>query len=83
MKEEEIIAKLRKIVEPYVQNKTNFENISKSTSFISDLEINSAHLVDVILDVEDEFDIRIENEEMEKMTNVGASLEVIQNKMNE
>jgi acyl carrier protein len=83
MKEEEIIAKLRKIVEPYVQNKTNFDSISKSTSFISDLEINSAHLVDVILDVEDEFDIRIENEEMEKMTNVGASLEVIQNKMNE
>ena len=83
MKEEEIVERLKKIVQPYVQNKANFDEISKETSFISDLEINSANLVDVILDVEDEFDIRIENEEMEKMTNVGASLEIIQHKMNE
>ena len=81
MKEEIIVSKLKTIVEPYVQNKTAFEAISKETSFITDLEINSAHLVDVILDVEDEFDIRIENEEMEKMTSVGASLAIIQQKI--
>ena len=81
MKEDLIIQKLKTIVAPYVNNQSAFSNLSKESSFISDLEINSAHLVDVILDVEDEFDIRIENEEMEQMTSVGASLNVIQQKI--
>ncbi|GGE18082.1 acyl carrier protein [Psychroflexus salis] len=81
MKEDLIIQKLKAIVEPYVNNQSAFSNLSKESSFISDLEINSAHLVDVILDVEDEFDIRIENEEMEQMTSVGASLNIIQQKI--
>jgi acyl carrier protein len=78
---EEIIAKLKAIVKPYVNNAEGLENLSSETEFIKDLEINSANLVDVILDVEDEFDIRIENEEMEKMLSVGASLEIIKGKM--
>lgn len=81
MKKEEIIAQLKKIVKPYVQNQSAFDSLSAETNFISDLEINSAHLVDVILDVEDQFNIRIENEEMEQMTSVGASLEIIQKKI--
>jgi acyl carrier protein len=36
------------------------------TDFISDLNINSANLVDIILDVEDHFKIHIDNESMEK-----------------
>lgn len=78
---DEIIAKLKAIVKPYVNNAEGLENLNPETEFIKDLEINSANLVDVILDVEDEFDIRIENEEMEKMLSVGASLEIIQKKV--
>jgi acyl carrier protein len=81
MNQKDIILQLTQIVKPYVQNQTALENITTETNFISDLEINSAHLVDVILDVEDKFDIRIENDEMEKMTSVGASLEIIQKKI--
>lgn len=81
MNNEEIIQKLKKIIQPYIQNETAFEAISNDTNFISDLEINSAHLVDIVLDVEDVFDIQIENEEMEKMISVGASIEIIQKKI--
>ena len=81
MNKKDIILQLTQIVKPYVQNQTALENITTETNFISDLEINSAHLVDVILDVEDEFDIRIENDEMEQMISVGASLEIIQKKI--
>jgi acyl carrier protein len=78
----DIIEKLKNIVKPYVNNLDNFENLDEKTEFIKDLDINSANLVDIILDVEDEFDIRIENEEMEKMLSVGASLEIIRSKLN-
>jgi acyl carrier protein/phosphopantetheinyl transferase (holo-ACP synthase) len=42
----------------------------ENTDFISDLNINSANLVDIILDVEDHFKIHIDNESMEKMVDV-------------
>ena len=67
MTKEELIAKLKIIVQPYIQDEDAFNNLSEHTDFINDLKINSANLVDVVLDVEDEFDIRIENDDMEKM----------------
>ncbi|WP_298539912.1 phosphopantetheine-binding protein [uncultured Aquimarina sp.] len=81
MTKEELLSKLKTIIEPYVQNQEGLENMSEDTNFIDDLEINSANLVDVILDVEDEFDIEIDNDGMDKMLTVKASIEVIQNKL--
>ncbi|WP_127845437.1 acyl carrier protein [Psychroflexus aestuariivivens] len=83
MTHNEIIQKLKSIVEPYVNNQPNFEQLNENSDFIKDLEINSANLVDVVLDVEDEFDIRIENDDMEKMLNVEATVDVIQKKLNQ
>ena len=82
MTKEEIISKLTVIVKPYVQNEDGFKNISENTDFINDLEINSANLVDIILDVEDEFKIEIDNDSMEKMLSVKATVAIIQEKMN-
>ena len=79
----ELIAKLKTIVQPYIQDEQAFENLSEDTDFINDLKINSANLVDVILDVEDEFDIRIENDDMEKMTSVKAAMDIIKEKLAE
>ena len=82
MKKEEIISKLTTIVKPYVQNEEGFKNLNENTDFINDLEINSANLVDIILDVEDEFKIEIDNDSMEKMLSVKATVEIIQTKIN-
>ncbi len=83
MTKEELLSKLKTIITPYVQNTSGLENLSEDTDFIKDLEINSANLVDVVLDVEDEFDIEIDNESMEKMLTVKASIEVIEGKLTE
>ena len=80
---EELIASLKKIVKPYIQDETAFDNLNEHTDFIEDLKINSANLVDVILDVEDEFDIEIDNDAMEKMLNVKAAMEIITTKLND
>lgn len=81
MNQEELVSKLRSIITPYVQNKKALANLTNETDFIKDLEINSANLVDVVLDVEDEFDIEIDNESMEEMLTVAASIKVIQEKL--
>ena len=81
MKREELITKLKTIVKPYIQDEEAFKNLTEETDFINDLKINSANLVDVILDVEDEFDIEIDNDSMEKMLSVKTAIEIIEAKL--
>lgn len=83
MNKPEIIDSLKRIVKPYVKNMEAFETLSEDTDFIKDLQINSANLVDVALDVEEAFDITIDNASMEKMLNVRAALEIITAKLSE
>lgn len=79
---EELIVKLREIVKPYVQDEAAFNNLTEDTDFVKDLKINSANLVDIILDVEEAFDIEIDNDSMERMLTVGAAMEIIGEKLN-
>lgn len=83
MDKNELIAKLKNIVKPYVQDKAGFDNLTEETDFIKDLKINSANLVDVILDVEDAFDIEIDNDSMEQMLTVKSAIAIITSKLNE
>lgn len=81
MTREELIIRLKPIVSIYAQNLQALEELNEKTDFISDLKINSANLVDVVLDVEEAFDIIIDNESMERMLNVEAALDIIQAKL--
>jgi len=81
MTKKELITSLQKIIKPYVQDQEAFKNLSEETDFINDLKINSANLVDIILDIEDKFDIEIDNESMEKMLSVKAAIDIIEKKL--
>lgn len=81
MNEKEILDSIKKIVTPYTQRKEGLENFNEETDFIKDLEVNSANLVDVILDVEDEFNIEIDNDSMEGMLTVGDAKNIIERKL--
>jgi acyl carrier protein len=83
MSKPEIIDKLKVIVKPYVKNQEAFDNLTEQTDFISDLQINSANLVDVILDIEEKFDIVIDNQSMERMLDVKSAMEIIETKLAE
>ncbi|PWA08960.1 acyl carrier protein [Flavobacterium laiguense] len=78
MNREATIEELKGIVKPYIQNEEAFEALTEDTDFINDLRINSANLVDVILDIEEKFDVIIDNESMEKMVNVKAAIGIIE-----
>lgn len=83
MNKEETILQLKNIVKPYIKNQEAFDNLNENTDFINDLKINSANLVDVILDIEEAFDIVIDNASMERMINVQSALEIIETKLAE
>ena len=81
MNKEELISKLKTIVKPYIQDEEAFADLNEETDFINDLKINSANLIDVVLDVEEVFDIEIDNEAMEKMLDVKSAIEIIEQKL--
>ncbi|MFN3755201.1 acyl carrier protein [Flavobacterium sp.] len=83
MTKEEIIERLKNIVKPFVNNQEAFDNLTEDTDFITDLQINSANLVDIVLDVEDVFGIDIDNLAMEKMISIKATIEIIETKLAE
>ncbi|WP_312792951.1 phosphopantetheine-binding protein [Sphingobacterium sp.] len=83
MDRKELIDSLKSIIEPYTTRVDTLESISEETDFIHDLEINSANLVDIVLDIEEKFDVTIDNTEMERMLNVRAAIDIIQSKLND
>ena len=83
MEKQETIEKLKTIVKPYIKNQDAFDNLTEDTDFISDLNINSANLVDIILDIEEVFNINIDNHSMERMLTVKVALEIIETKLSE
>ena len=83
MQKEDIIEQLKEIVKPYIQNQAAFDSLTENTDFINDLKINSANLVDVILDIEEKYNIVIDNDSMERMVNVKAAMEIIEAKLSE
>ncbi len=83
MSRKEIEEKLKEIIRPYVQNEAAFENMTAQTDMLRDLQINSAHLVDIILDMEEEFDIEIDDDTAEKMLTVGEAIDITEKLSNE
>jgi len=73
--------KLRDIIKIYLPEDVSVDDISAESHFINELNINSANLVDIILDVEDAFDIMLENDDMDKMQTVSDALEIIELKL--
>lgn len=83
MNKEELIAKLKLIIKPYTTNTEAYDNLTENTDFINDLNINSANLVDIVLDIEESFDIIIDNADMQRMLNVKTAVEIIGAKLAE
>ncbi|KLT64298.1 phosphopantetheine-binding protein [Pedobacter sp. BMA] len=83
MDKQEILTGLRDIISLYTEEQDALDHISEQTDFIADLKINSANLVDIVLDIEEKFNINIDNESMAKMLNVKATVEVIEDKLAE
>ncbi len=81
MTRDDIFAKVIEIVRPYVKNEEALANVGDDTDILQDLKVNSARLVDVILNFEDEFDIEVEDEDADAVNTVGDAVSLIEGKL--
>ena len=58
------------------------DDIDMDTAFVDDLGADSLDIFQIIMGIEEEFDIEIANEEAEKIRTVGDAVEKIKNALN-
>lgn len=58
------------------------EEITSDSTFVDDLGADSLDLFQIIMGIEEEFDIEIPSEEAEKIVTVGDAVEQIKNALN-
>ena len=56
------------------------EEISRSSSFVDDLKADSLDIVELVMTLEDEFDVKIPDEDYDKILTVGDVIEYIESK---
>ena len=72
--------KLKKIIAEVLN--VDEEEISMETTFVDDLGADSLDVFQIIMGLEEEFDIEIPNEEAEKIVTVGDAVEEIKSALN-
>lgn len=79
MQMEEVLAKLKDIVMDRLN--VEEEQIKAEASFVEDLGADSLDIVELIMGIEEEFDIEIPDEDAEKLTTVGSAMNYVKNKL--
>ena len=72
--------KLKKIIAEVLN--VDEEEIKMETTFVDDLGADSLDIFQIIMGLEEEFDIEIPNEEAEKIVTVGDAVEQIKSALN-
>lgn len=72
--------KLKKIIAEVLN--VDEEEITMETTFVDDLGADSLDVFQIIMGLEEEFDIEIPNEAAEKIVTVGDAVEQIKNALN-
>ena len=75
MVEDAITERVKKIIEEQLM--VDASEITDEASFIDDLGADSLDVVEMIMELEDEFGIEVPDEEAERLTTVGKAVEYI------
>ena len=74
------LEKLKKIIVEVLN--VDEDEISEDTTFIDDLGADSLDIFQILMGIEEEFDIEIPTEEAEKISTVGDAVAQIKNALN-
>lgn len=65
------------IITPYVRNPEALREVAPSTRLLDDLRVNSARMVDIVLELENAFDIEVGDEDATFVVTVGDAVDVV------
>lgn len=74
---DDVYTKVVEILSPYVTSKDAPAHFDEEATLLGDLLINSARLIDIVLDFESEFDIAIDDDQLARLRTVGDAIEIV------
>ena len=77
MENQEVFDKVVEILKPFAKNEEALGSIALETSLQKALEVNSARLVDIVLEIEDSFDIEVSDDDADQVGTVGDAVKLI------
>jgi acyl carrier protein len=77
MTREEILQDVFKVLSRYEGRGTNNKPLTESTVLVDELSINSARMVDIVIDLEEKFGITIDDSKMPKLERVSDVVDLV------
>ncbi len=70
------------IISKHAKNEAALAAMTETTNILNDLQVNSARLVDIVLDFEDKFDLEISDEDADKIHTIGDAVNLVEKLLN-
>ena len=77
MEQQQVFEKVIEILKPFVKNVNALTSASMETSILGDLKVNSARLVDIVLEIEDTFQMAVTDDQADKVRSIGDAVTLI------
>ncbi len=77
MNQEDIFETTKELIIPHIDDASLINDITIDTSLTKDLDINSASVIDVVMDFEEHFKVEIDDETLGKIDTLGDIIDVI------
>lgn len=77
----EIYSNVVSIISKHARNEEALKSLSMDTHILNDLKVNSARLVDIVLDFEDKFDMEISDDDADRINTIGDAVELVKSNL--
>lgn len=77
MNNEDIYNNVVRIVAKHAKDPQALNAINPDTHILNDLKVNSARLVDIVLDFEDTFDLEISDDDADRIATIGDAVRLV------
>lgn len=81
MERSAIHAKVIDILKKYTRKPEVWDTATDDSKILQDLKINSARLVDITLELEDTFDIEVDNDAMDRIVTINDTVDIVAEKL--
>ena len=83
MENAQIVEKLKEIIKPFLEYEEDeaFQNLNEDTDLIDELSFDSVDLIEIVIEIEEAFDIDIEDTEIKEIKTVKDIVNLIKSKM--
>lgn len=78
---EKVKNEIIEILKKYTFNQEVWNNFSENSNISTDLKINSARIVDIIIDIEEKYEIEIEDKLLDEIKTISDISNIIKSKI--